>query len=116
MSNESVLSDDYAVPPDAVSADGISINSSNVRPSFMNTPTFYRKIFNSEDTPKKVILCLLKVKIFSKLFAFYVNLFTFKVAILFLINIVNCLQITGYTSTNYIITNFINHTFCIHNH
>ncbi|KAG8198398.1 hypothetical protein JTE90_021640 [Oedothorax gibbosus] len=56
MSNESVLSNDYAVPPDAVSADGVSLNSSDIRPNFMNTPTFYRRIFNSEDTQKKEIL------------------------------------------------------------
>ncbi|XP_055926496.1 uncharacterized protein CG43867-like isoform X1 [Argiope bruennichi] len=56
MSNESVLSDDYAVPPDAVSVDVISINSTDNHSSVTNTPTFIRRILYSEDTQKKEVL------------------------------------------------------------
>ncbi|GIX68842.1 uncharacterized protein CG43867 [Caerostris extrusa] len=52
MSSESVLSDDYAVPPDAVSVDVVSINSTDNHPCVTNTPTFIRRMFYSEDTPK----------------------------------------------------------------
>ncbi|GFT92153.1 uncharacterized protein CG43867 [Nephila pilipes] len=56
MSSESVLSDDYAVPPDAVSVDVISINSTDNHPSVSNTPTFMRRIFYTEDSQKKEVL------------------------------------------------------------
>ncbi|GFY66838.1 uncharacterized protein CG43867 [Trichonephila inaurata madagascariensis] len=56
MSSESVLSDDYAVPPDAVSVDVISINSTDNHPSVSNTPTFMRRMFYAEDSQKKEIL------------------------------------------------------------
>ncbi|GIY83075.1 uncharacterized protein CG43867 [Caerostris darwini] len=56
MSSESVLSDDYAVPPDAVSVDVVSINSTDNHPSVTNTPTFIRRMFYSEDTQKKEVL------------------------------------------------------------
>ncbi|XP_035206715.1 uncharacterized protein CG43867-like isoform X2 [Stegodyphus dumicola] len=53
MSNESVLSDDYAVPPDAVSVDAVSIISTDNRPSLTNTPTFCYKTLSSDDARKK---------------------------------------------------------------
>ncbi|XP_071044238.1 uncharacterized protein CG43867 isoform X3 [Parasteatoda tepidariorum] len=54
LSSESILSDDYAVPPDAVSIDEISMTDN--RPSLNNTPTFYRKIINCDDSIKKETL------------------------------------------------------------
>ncbi|XP_054722183.1 uncharacterized protein CG43867-like [Uloborus diversus] len=56
MSTESVLSDDYAVPPDAVSLDCISTNSTDYQTSVTNTPTFYRKALNTDDSLKKETL------------------------------------------------------------